>query len=93
MQTGMNSKFPLILTQIVPLSPPDDIISCNNGVISCNNDIIPAIKEGDSKEGYISDFVLNHTAQSLWPDVKVSLKRGIEGRGVETEITLVEDTL
>ena len=90
MQTGMNSEVPLILTQIRPL-PPED----NYDIISCKNDVIPTVYQSVEEEesGYIRDFVLNHTAQTLWPNVKVTWRHEIESRGTGRKIAiLVQNT-
>ncbi|CAI8021472.1 Uncharacterized protein C824.03c, mitochondrial [Geodia barretti] len=81
MQTGMNSEVPLILTQIRPL-PPED----NYDIIGCKNDVIPTGHQSvvEEESGYIRDFVLNHTAQTLWPNIKVTWRHSREtGRKID----------
>lgn len=75
MQTGMNSELPLILTQIRPLSPDD--------ITGSQNDIIPAGNQstGRGRSGYIRDFVLNRTAHTIYPSVRVVWRHEVEGRG------------
>ena len=69
MQTGMKSDVPLILTQIRPLSTNSDDIT-----ISKNDVIGNSTNPSNPMQGHITDFVLNHVAQTLYPEVSIVWK-------------------